>query len=299
MKGFPCAPGLAVAGAILLLCFAETLLGDDVALQKNENGAPTPVRAEDFQQLLEDSPFTRSLNRQKSLVLTGVAVVDGSPMAICLDIDTGRPAVISETPNERGLSLIEIQRLDNLRTAVAVIAEESGGTFEATYDEQLIKRSRKRFRFANMRRAQQFALAAPDLLPDWIRGVQDPVMKGSLIQSFIERGGFDAAPFQAVDMALAVPEDQARGPAVSAAFGRLGGGVGGVEIVDAVNRLNAIPQGRDRDFAINGLAHGLVGRDPDSALKWANSISNEGFRNVVVKNVTRRIEARKAQSGRR
>jgi hypothetical protein len=49
---------------------------------------------------------------------------------------------------------------------------------------------------------------------------------------------------------------------------------------------------RDKDFAINGLAHGLVGKDPKTALKWANSISNEGFRKVVVENVTRRIDAR-------
>jgi hypothetical protein len=56
--------------------------------------------------------------------------------------------------------------------------------------------------------------------------------------------------------------------------------------------LNSLEDGRDRDFAINGLAHGLAGRDPKSALKWANSISNEGFRKVVVENVTRRIERR-------
>ena len=80
---------------------------------------------------------------------------------------------------------------------------------------------------------------------------------------------------------------------MSAAFGRLGGGVGGVEYQAAVNRLNSLENGRDRDFAINGLAHGLVGRNPEQALKWANSVSNEGFRKVVVENVSRRIEGQR------
>lgn len=218
-------------------------------------------------------------------------------MAICIDVEDGYSMMISETPNEQGWALLEIQRMHDLKTAVAIIAAESGETIRATYDEQLVKRSRHRFRLGSVRRAQQLAKGASDLLPDWIHETADPAMKGFLIQTFIERGGFDAAPFQAVDMALSVPEKQARGPAVSAAFGRLGGGVGGVEITDAVNRLKAIPQGRDRDFALNGLAHGLVGRDPEGALKWANSISNEGFRKVVVQNVSRRIESR--SSGRK
>ena len=126
-----------------------------------------------------------------------------------------------------------------------------------------------------------------------------PALKGLYIQSYIEGGAFDGAPFKAVEMALAVPEPQARGPAISAAFGRLGGGVGGIDPASTVNRLNTLPPGRDRDFAINGLAHGLAGRDPQGALRWAQSISNEGFRRVVVQNLTRRIEGQSSRSGTR
>ena len=49
--------------------------------------------------------------------------------------------------------------------------------------------------------------------------------------------------------------------------------------------------GWQRDFALNGFAHGLVRRDPDAAIQWANSISNQGFREVVTKNITKRINA--------
>jgi len=109
----------------------------------------------------------------------------------------------------------------------------------------------------------------------------------------IESGKFDAAPFEAVTMALSQSDPRIRGAALSAAFGRLGGGVGGVELDAVVGRLDSLTDERDKDFARNGLAHGLVSSDPESALKWANSISQEGFRKGVVEVVTRRIEAQR------
>jgi len=48
--------------------------------------------------------------------------------------------------------------------------------------------------------------------------------------------------------------------------------------------------GIERDFALNGFAHGLVHSDPKAALQWANSISNENFRKVVTKNISKRIK---------
>ena len=113
---------------------------------------------------------------------------------------------------------------------------------------------------------------------------------GKDIVKVIQSGKLDVAPFDAVKLALAQKDVGVRGSALSAAFGRLGGGVGGVEIDAVVARLNLLPNARDKDFAINGVAHGLVSKDPESALKWANSISDEGFRKTVVENVTRRID---------
>ena len=68
-------------------------------------------------------------------------------------------------------------------------------------------------------------------------------------------------------------------------------GDGEVELDAVVKRLDSLTVVRDKDFAINGLAHGLVSKDPEAALKWANSISEEGFRKTVVENVTRRIKS--------
>jgi len=114
---------------------------------------------------------------------------------------------------------------------------------------------------------------------------------GEEVLESIRSGKFDSAPFEAVDLALKVNNPRTRGAALSAAFARLGAGRGEVELDAVVKRLDSLTVVRDKDFAINGLAHGLVSKDPEAALKWANSISEEGFRKTVVENVTRRIKS--------
>ena len=118
------------------------------------------------------------------------------------------------------------------------------------------------------------------------------IREGVDITKLIQSGKFDKTPFEAVNIALWEKNPKARGSALSAAFGRLGGGVGGVGLDAVVKRLESLANARDRNFAINGLAHGLVSSDPEAALKWANSISDEGFRQTVVKNVTQRIKSK-------
>jgi hypothetical protein len=61
-------------------------------------------------------------------------------------------------------------------------------------------------------------------------------------------------------------------------------------------RINSIGNSQNKDYAINGFAHGLVAEDPERALKWANSIKDEGFRKIVVRNVSRRIKSQPANS---
>ena len=123
----------------------------------------------------------------------------------------------------------------------------------------------------------------------------NPTGPGEDIAKLIQSGKFDSAPFEAVDLALKQNDPKARGAALSAAFGRLGGGVGGLKLGAVVRRLESLPHVRDKDFAMNGLAHGLVSKDPEAALKWANSISEAGFRKTVVQNVTQRIKAQPAK----
>ena len=265
-------------------------LSFSVTPEAADNALPEPVTPDHFQGLLEQSPFTRPLNLSGALILPGVAEVDGAPVATVIDAENGHSFAVSTFPDERGWKLVELPEVDDIEVAVASIAVDGGQVIKVYYDEDGIREAVKKRHFETTARTMVMAVRTGTFtLPHQIQQIKDPSQRGKAIGKLIEAGAFDQAPFQAVDMALAQSHPQTRGPVLSAAFGRLGGGVGGVEYQAAVNRLNTLDQGRDRDFAINGLAHGLVGRDPDTALKWASSISNEGFRKVVVENVSRRI----------
>ena len=128
-------------------------------------------------------------------------------------------------------------------------------------------------------------------LTEWFNQIDDPNVQSAAIQRIIETGAFKDNPFQAVEVAMSLDNSKSRQTALSAAFGQLGGGAGGVDPNSVAAQLNQMPPGRDRDFAINGFAHGLVGQSPESALQWANTISDDGFRQTVTRNINRRIGA--------
>lgn len=87
------------------LCFAASVLAvradDDVP----DSDLPQPFDAAMAQSLLESSPFTRSLNLSDSLTLTGIAYVEGKPVATLLDRSTKQSFIVSEEPNAQGWKL--------------------------------------------------------------------------------------------------------------------------------------------------------------------------------------------------
>lgn len=282
---------LAIPAAATAFLFGPA--GVELRADNVETALPQAVTREHFQAVLEHSPFTRSLNLSDSLVLSGFAYVNGHTVATLIDTADGHSMAISEAPNHQGWKLIEFRQPDDLELAVATISFQGGDNIRVYYDKDKVQNAGRIAARMAREQVQQIAMrTGAHTLPDWINQIEDPVERGQAIAKLIEGGRFDAAPFEAVDTALAQSDPRTRGPILSAAFGRLGGGIGGVDYKAAVDRLNSLPNGRDRDFAINGLAHGLAGSDPQSALKWANSISQDGFRKVVVENVTRRIEGR-------
>ncbi|MBG86884.1 MAG: hypothetical protein CMO80_08300 [Verrucomicrobiales bacterium] len=129
----------------------------------------------------------------------------------------------------------------------------------------------------------------PTELMDWVNEINDPGVQAAAVQRMIEQGMFKDAPTDAIDWAFAIEEQQPRETAISAAFGRLGGGDDGTDRASIVDVLNGMSVGREKDFAINGFVHGLVWSDPERALEWASSISDKGFRGVVVENLNRQI----------
>ena len=128
-----------------------------------------------------------------------------------------------------------------------------------------------------------------DTLKQWVSGYKEPELQAGTAQRVIESGVFDENPLEAVEFANSLESTKAKRSALSSAYARLAGGINGHDPNITATELNEMEDGWQRDFALNGFAHGLVHRDPEAAIQWANSISNEGFRKVVTKNVTKRI----------
>ncbi len=70
---------------------------------------PRPVTGESFAALKEHSPFIRTLNINKSLILTGMARIEGETVATMLDLETHRSyALFKGEVSEEGWQLVEI-----------------------------------------------------------------------------------------------------------------------------------------------------------------------------------------------
>ncbi len=128
-----------------------------------------------------------------------------------------------------------------------------------------------------------------ETLKQWVSGYQEPELQAGTAQRVIESGVFDKNPLEAVEFANSLESKKAKRSALSSAYARLAGGKNGHDPNHTAAELNAMENSMERDFALNGFAHGLVRKDPEAALEWANSISNENFRKVIVKNITKRI----------
>ena len=282
-------------GSCALLLLVGSLFGEEVGTGV-VRVLPQTVTELHFDVLKKQSPFTRSVNLSNTLVLSGIAKLNGEPVATLIDAVDGQTLAVSAAPNHLGWKLMKFERPDDLEVAIATIAVENGEIIRVFYDKERVENASKLAARSARDLKQKFVgRMIAHALPGWIDEIDDPVKRGQAIGKYIEGGGFDKAPMDAVKLALSQSDPQARGTVMSAAFGRLGGGVGGIEVNTAVDQLNSLENGRDRDFAINGLAHGLVGKDPEGAIKWANSVSNEGFRKVVVENVGRRVKARSSR----
>jgi hypothetical protein len=103
MKTHPCR-------LLALAAFLSTSLGaDGVAPGNYPNDAdlPQPVNEAAAQEILANSPFTRSLDLSHTLQLTGIAFVEGHPMATFFNRETKRSFVLSDEPDESGWRLLE------------------------------------------------------------------------------------------------------------------------------------------------------------------------------------------------
>ena len=71
-----------------------------------DSDLPQPLNEAMAQDLLNSSPFTRSLNLSDSYHLTGMAYVGGRPVATFYNTATRESFVVSEEPNAQGWKLV-------------------------------------------------------------------------------------------------------------------------------------------------------------------------------------------------
>src|SRR6185436_3284298 len=90
-------------GAILFL--ASSLYAQDEAA--TDDALPVPFDTGVADQLLTHSPFTRIVNLEDTLQLTGVAYVDGKPVATFVNRATKEHLTVSEEPNPQGWRITE------------------------------------------------------------------------------------------------------------------------------------------------------------------------------------------------
>ena len=86
-----------------------------VAADAPDPDLPQPMDAGVGDALLGASPFTRTLDFSDALTLTGVAYIEGKPVATIKENATKRSYVVSEEVNEKGWKLAETDASSQIR----------------------------------------------------------------------------------------------------------------------------------------------------------------------------------------
>jgi len=97
---------------------------------------PVPVTREDFSELRERSPFLRTLNISQSLILTGVARLEGDTIATLYDFESRQSYVVSQESSPEGWQLVEVQGdQSDLETLTARVKIGGAEVISIRYDE--------------------------------------------------------------------------------------------------------------------------------------------------------------------
>lgn len=129
------------------LCGVATLHGADAMPQPpppDDDGAiPQSVSEEHFEELLTNSPFTRSLGVFDSIILTGVARTENDVLATLLDTKTMESHVVSKTANFQGWQLVGVGgNSAEIHTWSAKIQVTGGQVITVRYQQPPKKTSR-------------------------------------------------------------------------------------------------------------------------------------------------------------
>lgn len=135
------------AGRLFLACLCGTsmLRGLDevpgMPVPDDDGAIPQPMRLDEFEALVMNPPFTRSLGVSDSLILTGVAHFENDVVATLLDTATMESQVVSRTANFQGWQLVGFGGdPDRMQTWTARIQIPGGEVVSIRYREPPKKR---------------------------------------------------------------------------------------------------------------------------------------------------------------
>lgn len=101
-------------------------------------GLPQAVTEAHFTALKRHSPFLRTLDLSKSLIITGVARIGNEPVATLLDLESSKTSVVSrDAVNSEGWQLVEVNgNLSDIQTLTAKIKMRGGSEiFSIRYEK--------------------------------------------------------------------------------------------------------------------------------------------------------------------
>ncbi|MEM9015491.1 MAG: hypothetical protein AAGC68_00660 [Verrucomicrobiota bacterium] len=123
---------LVIVGAVAAILgstssFGETNLSADQFL-------PNPITAETFVALKGNSPFRRSVDFSDSLVLTGMARIEGKVYATLFDSESTESHVVSENVNSSGWQIVGVRGdEEDLESLTAKIQVDGGEVYSIRY----------------------------------------------------------------------------------------------------------------------------------------------------------------------
>ena len=132
----------ACAAALSFLSFALPPVVHAQDSMPPDPDLPQPLDMSAYAPLLQNPPFTRTVDYTDNLRLTGVAWLEGKPMATLLDKNTKKHYVVSEEPNAQGWRLSGAS-LSSALHATEVQLFVGGETVTIRYSEDQINPPRK------------------------------------------------------------------------------------------------------------------------------------------------------------
>lgn len=105
------------AASAIALCLSSA-----ASLLRAADDLPVPFDSNTVTPLIQNSPFIRSVSLTDSLVLTGLAYIDGKPVATIMNTETHQSYSVSHEPNALGWKLTEATATTDINRASAKVA---------------------------------------------------------------------------------------------------------------------------------------------------------------------------------